>query len=203
MCSSDLGADRGNDRQVQAGAEMMRDANKTMNREIRAGQRRGKQLQDAEARLHRIEMDLRNRTNKMDMGHAPNDPKVRARLAKVQAAQEKVKRLRDQNLKFRQQAEGPLRDRLKDANTRLEALASEIRRQEGPAREQQLSNIRSLVRDITQTRKRLNEGPGFAPDLGGKGGEPLNVSKLYDSLNVEFSEDHLDFTRCQRSDGSS
>ncbi len=179
------GADKGDARQVQAGSELLREANRSMNKEIRVGQRRGRQLQDAEARLFRIEMDLRNKTNKMDRGFEKDDPKVRARLARVQAAQEKVKKLRDQNLKFRQQAEGPLRERLKDAGSRLEALASEIRRQEGPARKQQLDNVRSLMMEVTRTRKRLNDGPGFSPDLGGKGGEPINVSKLYDSLNID------------------
>ena len=171
---------------MEAAVSLLEGADKITNREIRAGQRRAKQLTDAVQRLGGIEKDLKHRVNKMDMGYAKEAPKVRQQLAKIQAAQEKVNKMRDQNLKFRKEVEGPLRDKLKKANESLEALASEIRRQESPAREMQLSNFKSLVRNVTEIRKRLNEGPGFSPDLGGKGGEPINVSKLYESLKIDL-----------------
>lgn len=179
------GADKGDKRQIDAAMSILSEANKTTNKEIRASQQRFGQIQTASARLHQIEMDLRNKTNKMDRGFIPEDRNVRDRLKRVQDAQVKVKKLSDANIKFRQQAEGPLRGQLNDVSKRIEALASEIRRQEGPAREFQLNNVRSLVTEAQRIRKRLNEGPGFSPDLGGKGGEPINVSKLYEKLSID------------------
>lgn len=179
------GADKNKDSQVKAGFDLLGAANKEMNKEIRVAQQRAQQLQTAEARIFRAKQDLKNRANKMDRGFEKDDPKVRARLAKLEQAEQKVQKLRNDNIRFRKEAEGPLRKQLADVNERLERLASEIRRQEGPARKQQLDNIQSLVSSAQMVRKRLNEGPGFAPDLGGKGGEPINVSKLYDKLNID------------------
>jgi len=149
--------------------------------ERKSAQQRDAKLQKAGAILFNIEKDLKSKSNKMDLGYAPNDQKVKDRLSKIQQAAEKVKKLRDKNINVLTEIEKPYKQSLKSKEDQLEQLSSAIRAsKKDKVSANDMKKVESIVKEIQKDRKFLDMGPSFSPDLGGKAGSPLDVRQMYE-----------------------
>ena len=163
----------------------------------RAEDDRQKNISDAKARVKEIQEEIKNRgphskeekadlarqlkmaqnsLNRFETGKAMTREQFQTGLKKMSAKQEEAAKAKSPAV---------VKEKLTKQEEAMDRLAKEIRGQDGPARYQQIENNKALHKEILESRKRLNYGPGNRPDLGGKYKDPNDINKQYDDLKID------------------